>query len=421
MKLYKIDFTNTIGDYMVTVPTDSQFLLGISNGDSDAEVELLEGETEITPEDEKIGAYTVFKFETDGTPFRKHLKANINGQKPVTKYWDAHEYDITDGTLTGTMAILDDDVFAIYNPEAPTHPIAPTATEMTVKFKDASGNYSTTLVYTFNAVAQAGGLPSSIWDAPTEIDESITSVIPVPKKIRLKNAPLIGWGWNKIEPNYTGQSSTVNWKATPLVADIQIPYEDYEPYTDKLNIVVKCDKMSVAYRDFEGGGEGGSGNLQPMVVDSTTSVVQVTPDNLATIERTIYIASVDAEDVSSIRAVTFEIDEDAFTAIGINPSNIMFDFKVGFSLPSLGEELPETWWPETGCNLVRFTNKDSEDYGNLYDVNMLAEDGMFSMIEPFSTPVLGLSKVYVVDIRFYRPFGFNWYCGKVIYGIDAEV
>ena len=78
MKLFKVDYSGTIGDYMVTVPTDSQFLVGISNGDSEADVELLDGETEITPEDEKIGAYTVFKFETDGTPFRKHLKAIIS-------------------------------------------------------------------------------------------------------------------------------------------------------------------------------------------------------------------------------------------------------------------------------------------------------------------------------------------------------
>lgn len=247
MKLYKIDFTNTIGDYMVTVPTDSQFLIGISNGDSEADVELLDGETEITPEDEKIGAYTVFNFETDGTPFRKHLKANINGQKPATKYWDAHEYEITDSTKTATIAILDDDVFPGYED---MHPVPPTATTMTVKFKDASGNYSTTLIYTYNSVATSGGYPCSIWDAPTEIDEEITNAFPVPVKIRMKLG--VVWGWNKIEPNYTGQSSTVNWKATPLVADIQIPYQGTEPYTDKLNIVVKCDKMSVAYRDETG-------------------------------------------------------------------------------------------------------------------------------------------------------------------------
>lgn len=332
MKLYKIDFTNTIGDYMVTVPTDSQFLIGISNGDSEADVELLDGETEITPEDEKIGAYTVFNFETDGTPFRKHLKANINGQKPATKYWDAHEYDITNGTLTGTMAILDDDLFAKANPEDPTHPVAPTATEMTVKFKDASGNYSTTLVYTYYAVAMAGGLPSSVWKAPTEIDEAITSVIPVPKQIRLKNAPLIGWGWNKIEPNYTGQSSSVNWKPTLLVADIQIPYEGYDPYTDKLNIVVKCDKMSVAYRDFEGSINGAT--CKSLVMQNADGDVTIDIDgtNFMDVERTIFeIGTTDAQVASN--TITVNIDLDDFPVEeGLTPM-----FKLNLKINCLGD------------------------------------------------------------------------------------
>lgn len=398
MKLYKIDFTNTIGDYMVTVPTDSQFLIGISNGDSEADVELLDGETEITPEDEKIGAYTVFNFETDGTPFRKHLKANINGQKPVTKYWDAHEYDITDSTKTATMAILDDDVFPGYEDN---HPVPPTATTMTVKFKDASGNYSTTLIYTYNSVATAGGYPCSIWDAPTEIDEEITNAFPVPVKIRMKLG--VVWGWNKIEPNYTGQTSSVNWKATPLVADIQIPYEGYEPYTNKLNIVVKCDKMSVAYRDFEGG--NGGGTFSPCVMNTTTSVVQVTPDNLATVERTIYTASVDAEDFSISKSVTFDIDEDAFTAAGVNCNNAVWEFKVLFEIPVVeAGVLPGDWSETTAPNLVSFRTKNGENLGNLGGVSLLFGDGEMELVTQYLVVPGEVTKRVGITIRLFRSF-----------------
>ena len=74
MKLFKIDFTNTIGDYFVTIPTDSEFLIGLSNGDADATVELYEGSTKLTPLENKIGAYTCYRFKTTGTPARKLYK-----------------------------------------------------------------------------------------------------------------------------------------------------------------------------------------------------------------------------------------------------------------------------------------------------------------------------------------------------------
>lgn len=401
MKLYKIDFTNTIGDYMVTVPTDSQFLLGISNGDSEADVELLDGETEITPEDEKIGAYTVFNFETDGTPFRKHLKANINGQKPVTKYWDAHEYNLVNGEDTSTIAILDGDVFAELKTEPNIHAEFDGDDTMTVKFKDASGNYSTTLTYTYNNALVAGGIACTVWDAPEEIDEEISSTYLIPKKIRIKNVKTI-WGWNKIEPNYTGQSSTVNWKATPLVADIQIPYEGYDPYTDKLNIVVKCDKMSVAYRDFEG---NGGGTFSPCMMDTTTSVVQVTPDNLATVERTIYTASVDAEDFSISKSVTFNIDEDAFTAAGVNCNNAVWEFKVLFEIPVVEEGvLPGDWSETTAPNLVSFRTKNGENLGNLGGVSLVFGDGEMELVTQYLVvPDEGTKRVGIT-IRLFRSF-----------------
>jgi len=78
MKLYKFDYRGTIGNNVITVPTDSQFLIGISNGDATAEIKLFDGEIEIEPMEDKIGAYTCFRFETDGTPKFMHYKAVIS-------------------------------------------------------------------------------------------------------------------------------------------------------------------------------------------------------------------------------------------------------------------------------------------------------------------------------------------------------
>ena len=81
MKLYKFDYKGTIGNHTITVPTDSQFLVGIGNGDPESTASLFDGETELEPEAEKIGEYTCFRFETDGTPLRKTYKAIIDGKE----------------------------------------------------------------------------------------------------------------------------------------------------------------------------------------------------------------------------------------------------------------------------------------------------------------------------------------------------
>lgn len=83
MKLYKIDFNNQIGKNIVTVPTDSEFLLGLSNGDSAATIKLYDGATEITALEDKVGNYTCFRFSTNETPSRKVYKGTVNGSQPV--------------------------------------------------------------------------------------------------------------------------------------------------------------------------------------------------------------------------------------------------------------------------------------------------------------------------------------------------
>ena len=79
MKLYKFDYRGTIGNNVITVPTDSQFLVGISNGDNEAVAKLYDGETEIPAEEDKVGKYTCFRFETDGTPKFMRYKAVLSG------------------------------------------------------------------------------------------------------------------------------------------------------------------------------------------------------------------------------------------------------------------------------------------------------------------------------------------------------
>lgn len=79
MKLYKADILNQIGNKIITVPTDSQFLIGLSTFDPDATIKLFDGATEIQPEEDKVNAYTCFRFSTGGTPFRKLYTGVVTG------------------------------------------------------------------------------------------------------------------------------------------------------------------------------------------------------------------------------------------------------------------------------------------------------------------------------------------------------
>lgn len=79
MKLYKADILNQIGNKIITVPTDSQFLIGLSTFDPDATIKLFDGATEIQAEEDKVNAYTCFRFSTGGTPFRKLYTGVVTG------------------------------------------------------------------------------------------------------------------------------------------------------------------------------------------------------------------------------------------------------------------------------------------------------------------------------------------------------
>ena len=79
MKLYKADISNQIGNKVITVPTDSQFLIGLSYHDPEATIKLFDGDTEIQAEADKVNAYTCFRFSTDGTPSRKLYHGIVTG------------------------------------------------------------------------------------------------------------------------------------------------------------------------------------------------------------------------------------------------------------------------------------------------------------------------------------------------------
>ena len=80
MKLFKFEISNQIGNWVITVPTDSQFLIGMTSCvDPDAEIRLFDGETEIPAESDKLGKFTCFKLSTNETPCRKTYRGVIAG------------------------------------------------------------------------------------------------------------------------------------------------------------------------------------------------------------------------------------------------------------------------------------------------------------------------------------------------------
>lgn len=89
MKLYKYDYTGAIGDNVVNVPTDSQFLIGIGSA-ATSTVKLYDGDTEIPAEPARVNAYTCFRFDTGPNPSRKRYKAVISGvdEAPWSKSFD---------------------------------------------------------------------------------------------------------------------------------------------------------------------------------------------------------------------------------------------------------------------------------------------------------------------------------------------
>lgn len=384
MKLYKIDFTNTIGDYMVTVPTDSQFLIGISNGDSEADVELLDGETEITPEADKIGEYTCFRFETSGTPFRKPYRAAISGNNFETKdlwvlWFDEVDYQGYTSVGLGLPENINPEDLNYDNENKPAS-FQVYVYGLDKSVSPRSSIYLKTITLTWNASKTA-------YEVPEDFGNNVV------KYIKFANCTesyvFLGYGWE------TGTGGDDEYDAKKTVPS---PI----PYTQNIDLYIICKKMSVAYRDFEG---NGGGTFSPCVIDSTTSVVQVTPDNLATIERTIYTASVDAEDYTISKSVTFDIDEDAFTAAGVNCNNAVWEFKVLFEIPVVEEGvLPGDWSETTAPNLVSFRTKNGENLGNLGGVSLLFGDGEMELVTQYLVVPSEVTKRVGITIRLFRSF-----------------
>lgn len=236
MKLYKFDYKGTIGNNVITVPTDSQFLVGISNGDNQAVAKLYDGETEIPAEEDKVGKYTCFRFETDGMPSGKKYKAVISGYKTEYDYKNAWTYE-----LTGSKA---DIVVTEEKPWGGSEELRPEKVE--VRYRDANGEVLGTVTYHFASQAVSSGTLRVVWT----LDEEFASEEYACPNIWFKAKA--AYTYNVVAFKKPGEDSYT--EITKNEAGTLIPVEVNIPYMQTLDLLVISQKMTVAYRDLEGGG-----------------------------------------------------------------------------------------------------------------------------------------------------------------------
>ena len=238
MKLYKVDFTNTIGNNVVTVPTDSEFLLGLSNGDASATVKLFDGETELEAMEDKIGKYTVFQFETSGVPSRKHYKSIILGNRISYDYKDAWTYELTNSKAD----ILVTDSL----PWSSSEELRPEKVE--VRYRDANGEVLGTVKYHFATQVVSGGTLRVTW----KIDDEYASEEYVCQNIWFKAKA--SYQYNIVAFKEPGEDAFT--EITKDEVGTLVPVEVRTPYREEIDIFVICQNLSVAYRDLTGGSGG---------------------------------------------------------------------------------------------------------------------------------------------------------------------
>lgn len=283
MKLYKFDYRGTIGQNVMTVPTDSQFLIGIGNGDLSSTATLIEDR----PSTIQTIAAKILSFEDLEGEFEYKVPAYDNLGEPTA--W----------TIGDKLPV---DVF-----------------------KD--GN-TTRMIFTYAGIWDSGGGEWTQWDAPDNaVPSLIFSIIPgeptywdvasildgdspVPQSASPEASTItIGVGPEPITPeaDKIGEYTCFRFETdgTPFRKNYKATIEGKE-----IDLLIICKKMSVAYRDFEGGGGGGSSPVPYLhyyeVEQDETIVVYVTPDNIADIAQTCYVIN----DASN--GVEMKIDHEAF-------------------------------------------------------------------------------------------------------------
>lgn len=244
MKLYKFNYKGTIGNNVITVPTDSQFLIGIGNGDLSSTTQLFDGNTEILPEDEKIGEYTCFKMETQGTQFRKPYKAVITGYKTEYVNKDTNTYEhsnfIADVIIPEETYELDGTIYK----QVPWRGAGQRPEKVEVRYRDTNGDVLGIVKYHFASQVVTSGTMRVTW----KIDDEFASLEYACPNIWFKASAV--YQWNKVGFKSFSASDFVeiskNETGTPVPIEVNIPY------TQNIDLLVICQKMSVAYRDETG-------------------------------------------------------------------------------------------------------------------------------------------------------------------------
>ena len=255
MKLYKFDYKGTIGNNVITVPTDSQFLIGISNGDDESVAKIYDGETEIPAEEDKVGEYTCFRFETGGDAGEKKYKAVINGTTPKYDYKTAWTYE-----LTGSKA---DIVVSEGKPWGGSEELRPEKVE--VRYRDANDEVLGTVTYHFASQSVSGGTLRVVWT----LDDEFASEEYACQSIWFKAKA--AYTYNVVAFKKPGEDSYT--EIAKNEAETLIPIEIQVPYTQTIDLLVIAQKMTVAYRDLEGG--GGSDIEVVTSIDSESTDEQV--------------------------------------------------------------------------------------------------------------------------------------------------
>ena len=301
-KLYKFDYRGTIGENVITVPTDSQFLIGIGNGDLSSATQLFDGNTEILPEDEKIGEYTCFKMETQGTQFRKPYKAVITGYKTEYVNKDTNTYEHSNFIAD---IIIPEDTYELdgtTNKKVPWKGEGQRPDKVEVRYRDTNGEVLGIVKYHFAAQIVSGGTLRVTW----KIDEEFESFGYACVNIWFKASAV--YQWNKVAFKKTSESQydeiSKNETGTPVPIEVNIPY------TQNISLMVICQKQSVAYRDLEGsGGTTTLPYLKERAITETTTI-NVTPENAGELAHTIFSFNFPTD--SATHGVNFHIDDADF-------------------------------------------------------------------------------------------------------------
>jgi len=240
MKLYKVDFKNAIGNNVVTVPTDSEFLVGLGNGDSTSTAKLFDGETELSAMSDKIGDYTCFRFSTGGTPFRAQYRGVISGERTELETLWVFSFDEVDyqGYTSIALALPDDiNVADLVYAEGQDPVLTSFQTYvygMTLS-PAASYHYIKTITWTWNA--EKYGFET------TEDFGGTGNFKYIQFSVCEENYIYLGYG---LESPTEGEGEYDEKK------EIEVPLG---PYSQDISLMVICQKQSVAYRDLEGSPE----------------------------------------------------------------------------------------------------------------------------------------------------------------------